>query len=131
MGIQLGPHTVEIDGDCTIVRHSGDFTLEHMKEWCQLADKVIADHGHILTITDFQHGGAFTSEARRYASEWHNVDKVWGSALFGASYAQRVLVNMIASTTRWLRKYVTPVASFKTEEEARAWIVEIRNQHQK
>jgi hypothetical protein len=129
MEIKLGPHLVEIEADCMTVRHMSDFTLEHMKEWCRIADQVIAEHGHILTITDFRHGGDFPSESRRYASEWPNVVKVWGSAMFGGSYAQRVLINMIASTTRWLRKYSTPIASFKTEAEARAWIADIRTQN--
>lgn len=127
MGIPVGPHLVEIEGDVIIVRQRGDFELAHMKEWCRIADGVIAEYGGAFTISDFTVSGDFPPESRRYGSEWQNSAKVFGSALFGSSLAQRVLMTMIVRVGSMFRKHPgSPLVSVASEAEARAWVAELR-----
>lgn len=120
--VQLGTHTVEIEGDCTLVRLRGAFTLEQMKQWCGLAEEVIAQHGRLFTISDFSAGGSFPADSRRYASQWPKVVAIRGTAIFGASLAMTVMVSMMARVTQMLQKHAIPTVAVKTESEARAWI---------
>jgi len=126
MVVQIGPHTVEVEGDCTLVRLHGTFTLAHMKTWCDLVDAVIAEHGHVFTISDFSGGGDFPADARLHVRHWPNVVYIRGTAIFGASIAATVVVLMMARVTRLVRKYSLPTTAVKTEREARAWIDELR-----
>ena len=120
--IQVGPHTVELAGDCTLVRLRGSFVLEHMQVWCKLADRVMATHGHLFTISDFSAGGDFPADSRHLASHWPNVVNIRGTAIFGASFTTNVVVSMMARVTQLVQKYALPTVAVKTESEARAWI---------
>ena len=120
--VQLGPHTVEIQGDCTLVRLRGPFVLDEMKKWCSLADQVIAAHRVLFTISDFSAGGWFPADSRHYASHWPNVVHIRGTAIFGASFAVNVMVSMTARVTALVQKHAIPTVAVKTESEARAWI---------
>ena len=128
MAIQVGPHSVEIDGDIITVRLRGNFKLEHMKQWCTIADRVIAERGGAFTISDFSAGGDFPPESRRYGSEWPNSGKVWGSVLVGSSLALRVLMTMIIRVSAMIRKdRGVPLVSVATEADAHAWVSEQRS----
>lgn len=128
MTVPIGPHTVELEGDIVIVRLKGEFTLAHMKEWCALTDQLLKTQGHVFTISDFRGGGYFPADARRYASEWSNTTKVWGSAIFGAGTTARVIISMMARVTALLKKHTIPTVAVESEEAARAWIDARRQQ---
>ncbi len=128
--MQVGPHIVEVEGDYTLVRLRGSFTLEHMKEWCLLVDAVVAERGYIFTIIDFSAGGDFPADARRYASHWPNVVHIRGTVIFGASLAATVVVSMMARVTGLVQKHSIPTAAVKTESEALAWVAAQRQKLQ-
>ena len=92
-----------------------------MKEWCVLADRVIATHGRLFTISDFS-TGSIPAETRQLISYWPNVVHVRGAAIFGAGWMTSVAFSMIARATTLLRKHSPPTAALKTEREARAWV---------
>ncbi len=117
---------MDIDGDILIVRQHGTFTLEHQKAFCQQADKVIAEHGHMFIVNDSTAGGDFAPEARRYASQWPNTIHVWGAVIFGASFAFSVVISMMNRAIALFNKHQFPTVTTKTEAEARAWVAEQR-----
>jgi hypothetical protein len=126
MVLEIGPHSIEIEGDCMLVRMRGSFTLPHMKAFCEAADRIIAEHGYLFTISDFSAGADFPADSRRYASQWQNTVKVRGSAVFGASFGMTVIMRMFSRATALLHKYDTPLLVAKSENEARAWVDSLR-----
>ena len=124
--VPIGPHTVEIEGDCMLVRLHGPFTLEQIQKWCDLADRVIETHGQLFTISDFSAGGSFPAATRHHISYWPNVVAIRGSVIFGTSLMTSVVFSMIARATALVRKHTPPTAALKTESEARAWVAELR-----
>lgn len=126
--VRIGPHTVELDGSCILVRLHGPFRREHMDAWCLLADRVIAEHGCLYTISDFSTDGSIPAETRQRISHWPNVTYVRGAAIFGASAMVSVLFTMITRTTALLRKHTPPTLAAKTEREARAWVAWLQRQ---
>lgn len=126
MPVSIGPHAVSIDRDCLIVRQHGTFTLEHQIVFCELGDKVIAEHGHMFIINDSSAGGDFSAEARRYATKWHNVVHVWGAVHVGASFMFSVVVGMMTRTIALFSKHQFPIVTTKTEAEAYVWVAEQR-----
>ncbi len=126
--VAIGPHTVEIEGNCMLVRLHGAFLLEHIQKWCPLGDRLIAEHGCLFTISDLSTGGSFPAATRQHISQWPNVVHVHGSAIFGASRITNVVFSMITRAIALLRKHSPPTLAAKTEGEARAWVAELRRQ---
>ncbi len=126
--VPIGPHTIEIEHDCTLVRLHGPFLLAHNQQWCQIADRLIAEHGHLFTISDLSSGGSLPAETRQHISQWPNVVHVRGAAVFGAGLVVSVVFSMIARAITLLRQHSPPTLIAKTEGEARAWVAELRRQ---
>ena len=110
-------------------RLHGPFLLEHTQAWCTRADRVIAEHGRLFTISDLSTGGSFPAAMRQHISHWPNVVHVRGSAIFGASLVMSVVFAMIARAIALLRRHTPPTLVASTESEARAWLAELRRQY--
>jgi hypothetical protein len=122
MIVQIGPHTVEVEGDCLIVSQRGTFMLEHMQLFLAEADKVIAEHGRMFIINHSTGGGNYAPEARRLASKWANAVHCQGAAIYGASFAFSVIISMMARAIAIFSSHNIPLVSVPTEPEARAWV---------
>lgn len=124
--VLIGPHEVEIEGNCILTRLHGPFGLDHIRQWCALADQLISAHGDLFTISDLSTGGSFPAETRHYISRWVNVVHIRGAAIFGASRVTSAVFSMIARAVALVREHTPPTMAVQTESEARAWVAELQ-----
>jgi hypothetical protein len=110
-----------------LIRLHGPFLLPHMRQWCVVADRVIAQHGRLYTISDFSTDGSIPAETRQMISHWSGIVHVHGAAIFGASAVISAMFTMISRATALLRKHTPPTLAAKTEREARAWVAELQH----
>ncbi len=124
---QVGGHRVEIEGDLLITRIVGDYTLEDIRSYYELA-REMSQKGDVYSIGDMTRAGTITPEARRYSVENGNGLRMIYSASFGLNPAMRVLMTMLLRAAQLLGRSRpgTQVEFFATEAEARAAVARIR-----
>jgi hypothetical protein len=117
--------------DLYIIRMNGDVSADDMRMQID-ALRAIAQRtgGGVFWLCDVTQMGALSPEARRTAAEASKKgvqDVLRGSAVFGASFATRVMVGLMVRAVRILKpgKH-RPLAFVETEAEARAFLDEQR-----
>ncbi|WP_437276295.1 STAS/SEC14 domain-containing protein [Sorangium sp. So ce375] len=88
----------------------------------------LSDSGRqVLVLSDARGMGTISASARKVmAEELRNV-RFDAIALFGASFAVRVVSTLAAKTVQLLTRQSYPVEFFETEGEARAWLLAQRD----
>lgn len=120
---QVGAHQAQLESpDVFLLRAVGDVSEEETMQLIALAQPRGAGEGPHFWLVDATHIGHLTPQARRRAGSWPVPPWHWGTAVFGVSFAQRLLASMLWGAAKVLRRDVEPVVLFAEEAEARAWI---------
>ena len=119
----IGSHHVREELDVIVLTLVGDVSLQDVKQIVFVIDSVIARHGRYGGVIDIHKMGSFSPEARRVASEWTGSGASYGNAFFGGGFTARVLMVLVSRVIQVTMGKLMPLGFFKTEEEARAWLV--------
>jgi len=125
--IQVGTHSVTREASGLLfIRYVGDLSGYEMTAMYDAIELLSDGKKGVAALNDLTNIGEVSPGARRKVGE-DPRSKVFGSvAVFGASFAVRVLSNMSTRAARTLGIGITaPIVFFKTESEARAWLDEI------
>jgi hypothetical protein len=126
MQMLVGPHAVRIEEDLLFVQAGGDFTMEQVMQLTGLADELIARFGAYYSLVDMDRMGKVPPEVRRWVAEWSRGSRVEASAFFGGSVATRALMTLLMHAITLVKKKRKALLFAKTEQEARAWLVQQR-----
>jgi hypothetical protein len=121
MVVQLGAHTVVIEGDMLVSCIRGDFTAEDANGYFRLVEQVLVEHGQYFMLADMRNADTIPPETRRISAEFGKKHPAAGVAVWGSNVAVRVLFTLVVRTVNLFQKDPTPIAFVASEQEARAW----------
>lgn len=121
---------VHIEGDVIVVKNFGVTTSADLQIILDTYTRVQSRYGHMFALYDGRLGKGMTSDARRALLDKREDSRrsANATAVFGAPFAMRILVNMLDRALMGLRRKGLGVVMFATEEEARAYLDEQRQQ---
>ena len=102
----------------------GDIDGAEMQRILDAQKEVMAGCDYALLLIDMTRLRHATPEARKIGAEARTLNAI-GAAIFGASFAIRVLAKLVTTAGAILRKTKPgdiPQEFFETEEEAVAWL---------
>ncbi|WP_437314795.1 STAS/SEC14 domain-containing protein [Sorangium sp. So ce385] len=110
---------------CTVVE--GDLSDDMARE-IAAACKGLSDSGReVLVLSDTRRIGTISPSARKVMASEMRAVRFDAIALFGASFAVRVVSTLAAKSVQILTQQSYPVQFFETEAEARAWLLAQRD----
>jgi hypothetical protein len=110
---------------CTAI--DGDISDETARAIAAACRRLSDSGRQVLVLSDARRTGTISASARKVmAEELRNV-RFDAIALFGASFAVRVVSTLAAKTVQLLSRQSYPVEFFETEGEARAWLLAQRD----
>jgi hypothetical protein len=127
MVVQIGAHTIVIEGDMLITCLRGDFTAEETVAYLRLVEQVLAEHGRFFMLVDMNRADTIPPETRRISAEFGRKHPPTGMAVWGSNVAVRVLLTLILRTISFFQKDAVPIAFVASEHEARAWVAAQRS----
>jgi hypothetical protein len=127
MLVQIGAHTIEVEGDMLTLRVRGDFIAEEMAPYFRLVEQVLAEHGRYFMLVDMRSADTIPAETRRLSAEFGKKHPAAGLAVWGSNVAVRVLFTLILRTISLFQKAAVPIAFVASEQEARAWVAAQRS----
>jgi hypothetical protein len=125
---QIGTHPVWIKGDTIFNVLHGPYTLEHMIEYLQLAEQVIAEHGTFFALSDITHLQAVGADTRRHIAQWTRSHPIGGIALVGGGLAMRSVLTLVIHAVNLLRPEKIPLVFVTSEKEGQSWLAARRQQ---
>lgn len=120
----LDTHRARVEGDIVHLQIVGDLGRDQMARLLELIAGVIEEHGRYGTILDTRKMGRLPPDARSLVSDFKGAELCYGNAIFGESFATRVVLTMALRTIQLLSSQKFTAAFFKDEAEARAWLKE-------
>ncbi|WP_044966417.1 MULTISPECIES: STAS/SEC14 domain-containing protein [Sorangium] len=81
----------------------------------------------VLVLSDARRTGTISASARKVMAEELRGVRFDAIAVFGASFAVRVVSTLAAKSVQILTRQSYPVEFFETEGEARAWLLSQRD----
>ncbi|WP_437809169.1 STAS/SEC14 domain-containing protein [Sorangium sp. So ce1078] len=100
----------------------GDLSDDMARE-IAAACKRLSDSGReVLVLSDTRRVGTILPSARKVMASEMRAVRFDAIALFGASFAVRVISTLAAKSVQILTQQSYPVQFFDTEAEARAWL---------
>ncbi|MFO0573020.1 MAG: STAS/SEC14 domain-containing protein [Polyangia bacterium] len=122
----VGKHTMTIEEDIVFLTMDGDMDLENAQTFHEQIEKVLTRLKRVFVLVDMTRARNTTPDARRFVAEWNRKHRASGAAIFGGSVTQRAAAALTFAAIRIFRPSLLPIATLKTEAEARAWISEQR-----
>lgn len=122
MPVQIGAHTLDVDGDLVLVHFDGDVSESEIIEILRHTDSVQGAYGYHLGLSDVRRLGKISPAVRRYVMEWGKKEVLMANACFGASLMSRTLVTLSIRAISLIRHLDAELAFFKREGEARDWL---------
>lgn len=118
----IGAHHAREEGDVLAVTLVGNESAEEAQEFLRILERLIERHDRYGMLVGIQQLGTVSPEARRLTGKWPGSSACYGNAVYGGSIATRTIVMFVLRAIQLFRQKDLPVAFFKTEEEARAWL---------
>jgi hypothetical protein len=125
--IPVGAHSLFIEGDTLFLVQNGAYNLEDAQRTHAHVEKVLYGVGQAFVVVDQSRAGTTSGEARRFIAEWNKKHTVSAAAIVGGTAIARTAASLVLSVIRFIRPEPMPVAFFRTEREARAWIAKQRD----
>lgn len=122
----VGKHTMRLEEDIVYLIMDGDMDLENAQAFHDQIEKVLTRLKRVFVLVDMTRARNTTPDARRFVAEWNRKHRASGAAIFGGSTTQRAAAALTFAAIRMFRPSLLPIATAKTEAEARAWISEQR-----
>lgn len=119
---------LHIEGDMVVIKNLNETSLADLHIILDAYAKVRSRCGRTFALYDGRQGRGMSSAARKELLA-HTEDPnrtANASAVFGAPFAMRILVNMLDRALVGLRKRSLGIVMFETESEARAYLDEQR-----
>jgi hypothetical protein len=124
--VQIGPHTVEIEGDLVRWVVGGPSTAAGAHAYFALVEEVLAREGSVFLLTINEHNHKLAGEGRRISFDWLRSHRVSGSAMVGGGIATRTIITLLSRAMALTGIDNGPAACFASESEALAWIAKLR-----
>ena len=124
-----GKHSVYIEGDTVYSIPHGEITLPEVHIFNDIVAEVIAKHGYCLYLGDIKDAAGIEASARRYSAQWSIGKPVLGIAMFNAGLIASTVFTLLLKAANMIRRQALPFAFFRTEQEARSWLAQLREQH--
>lgn len=107
---------------------TGDVSVEEARRAVAEIRPLLLDKPRVFFLVDIKRLGAMSSDARTATMGVTKGTNVRGTAVFGATFQQRVVLTLIYKAAKLLNKYDdrNPLFFCDTEAQARAWIEERR-----
>jgi hypothetical protein len=117
-----------MEGDLLIARLVGDFSIEDIKAYYQIASDMKVG-GPIYNIADLRRAGSISAEARRYAVATGHELRFGITVAFGMNPAMRVILVLLVRASKLLhfRGPDIELEFVANEEAARALIARRRH----
>ena len=123
----LGAHLYCIEEDTVFFTVHGAVSVAEMATHLDRLEAIAARVGWVLTVYDSREGVGISPQARRYVAERMRARPFRAAGgVFGASFVIRTMVTLMVSAVSLFTKSVQRVAYFKTEAEAVAYCVQMR-----
>lgn len=126
MAVAIGSHGAKAEGDVFILTVIEDVSLENAQQIFAFADEIIEQHGRFGCLMDMRKMGHISPEARHFVGRWPGFSGCYGLAMVGGSFASRTLITLLIRAIGIFSKHSPSFSFFKTEEEARTWLLEQR-----
>ena len=123
MGIQIGPHRIEVENDILFAYVSHRLQLEELKQIHDLCEKAHARFGSAYLVTVMGPGYELPPECRKHAAEWGRDHDLY-NLVVGASFAIRTLINLLSRASKLVGARNPGVDFVTTIDEARQRIAE-------
>ena len=125
--IAIGSHRVVFEPDLYAITFIGDLTVEQVPDFAACNKYYAKCQGYVMCVADATKVGTMTPESRRLSAELsRELGCPGATAIYGASLLARTLSVLVTQAIAMIRKVPSEVAFFKTEAEARAWLLEQR-----
>ena len=113
--------------DLLVFRPVGMILPEHLRDLTAQKQQLRQEAGYTFTLLDLSLATGVALETRRVARTYAGMDPARAVAIYGASYHLTVLASALTRGVHALLKLKRPVRFFRTEEDARAWLSELRS----
>ncbi|WP_437606671.1 STAS/SEC14 domain-containing protein [Sorangium sp. So ce834] len=110
---------------CTVVE--GDLSDDMAREIAAACQSLSDSGREVLVLSDTRRIGTISPSARKVMASEMRAVRFDAIALFGASFAVRVVSTLAAKSVQILTQQSYPVQFFETEAEARAWLLAQRD----
>lgn len=130
MDADLQAHTLTREGDLVRVVFRGPLTLADAEGLRVRVNEALAGGGHCYLLVDMRGLTEMQPEARRAIGEWGRMaDRhISGAAIYGASFALRVLTTLMLNAVRVLARQDLVVHFARDEAASLAWLAWRRQQ---
>ncbi|MDC0712556.1 STAS/SEC14 domain-containing protein [Stigmatella sp. ncwal1] len=131
MEMSFGPHKLTLmEPDIVRIAINGQMGLKEVRETVFVAEEFKRGKGRIYLIVDASHGAGYSLEARRAIGEEPRLSPYTSVVIIGASTTMRTITALMIRALALLGRMPQGSMVFKdTEEEALAWIAEVRQRH--
>lgn len=126
-----GKHELHIEDDILVSIPHGVITLAEIQIFVAVIEEVIAKYGHYMVLCDLRDSQGIEPAARRFVAHWSVGQPVLGVAMYNEHLIIHILFTLMIKATNIIRRQPVPYSTFKTEREARAWLVQLRSQRMK
>jgi hypothetical protein len=126
--IYAGKHRIysELPDTLRIVM-DGDVSVDDVLGMVEAIAAFERDKDNIFILLDLSQFGTIPADARKTASHHNAAQQLRACALYGATFAQRVLLVLVTKAFAVLKgNDRMRIAAFDTEVRARAWLAEQR-----
>lgn len=124
-----GKHQLYIEGDILFSIPKGEITLAEAQTFNAVVAEVIAKYGYCMLLADLKDSKGIDADARRYSAKWGVGKPILGIAMVNEKLVFHALFTLLLKAMNMLRQQPVPFTVFKTEDEARGWLAQLRKQH--
>lgn len=122
----VGTQWARKDGPILFVRVAGHVTLEDEKALLRTLEEIKREYGRCYILFDASAKASHDPEARGYSAKHYNdSNKPDCVAVFGATFANRVLVTLFGRAIKLLARIDLHVEFFSTEAQAREFLLQL------
>ena len=115
------------DADILFLEIHGVFSVEDAEQMFELSDSIRLKFGYVLTVFDAKDAKGMTAAARRLVGQRSREENIHGaSAVIGASFPIRTLVQLLRNAIRLFGGNQSPIMFCATADEALQWLAEQR-----
>jgi hypothetical protein len=124
----IGTHPAIVAGDCLELRWTGTLVESDIRALFTTAYEIMARQGRFFLLLDATRGTDVKPAARKHILSYSKEPPFTGTAIYGAPFQTRVMVNMIVNAVNMFRTEKFAVLVCDEEARARAWIDERRGE---
>lgn len=123
--LPLGKHRYSLSHELIVVEMNGTLLLDEARQLMLTMSGITEQRGQVLALFDVSKGTSVPAESRRLLAQWNRDGREPApTAIVGSSLALQAAATMIVYTIRIFTGKQAPLAFFKNQDEARAWLAQ-------